>query len=967
MNFQKLITFLLVLVFCTSIAWGAAYQSSKTQSPGISLMVDKDTYLDINQLLCMVHNNGQFAYDDDQIFGKTDGLYFPRGTDKTVIFSAGLWIGAKVNDSLRIAAAEYSSEYTPGPMEGGTFLPDNDDFRVYKITRGDTPGSNPDYANWPSDMGAPVDDYNNPYLLGDQMCWAVYNDADSSKHHNRVGTTQPLGLEIQQSTFAYERSGSIGQLIFIKYLIINEGGNTLEETYISLWNDPDLGDASDDLTGCDTTMSLGFCYNGNNEDNVYGSNPPAVGFDFLQGPIVTGNPGDSAFYKGEWIYGKKNLPMTSFNKYINGTDPKSAMETYNYMQGLLPNGDPVIDDQGDTTMFFVAGDPVTGIGWLDQAAADRRFMMSTGPFTMLPGDTQEVVAAIIVGQGIDRLASITALKENDAYVKRFYYADFEIPAPPSNLTVYPRGLDGAIDLTWSNDVETYYQDFLGSLGEFYIFEGYNIYQGETEEGPWHKIATYDMDEYSSRNTFESAAGENVIECDEYGVCDTVPRPWNFELIYEWIVNHQTGGLELVIAQSGSESGLVNHMLIDEDMINGGSLINDQPYYYAVTPYVINIEDVHSQDSVFAGPNFLGFLSAYIEGMFEPVTAVPKESSGIITDTADHVSGTSDGMVIIEHLDRSSIIPGNYSVGFNPDGTWFLKRDGMYLLDNQTNQSCDYNYEIVDGIMVRVCGPDPGIDGIVEIWNQYGPVDPPDNVFWSLNSTGDWYVSSDRDGSDDYARSRFNWRHHIEWESWEFRFFMVSSEYYDFNTDELWDHEAPFEIWHFTEDASSPDRRNNFAILDDDDSGGWSWGDRIYIMETEYSEPSPQYAEYVWDDDFRLGRVKFNDNGGIYSYPPNGTVVRFNSTKPNTYLDEFQFTIEGAICGDANNDGTVDVSDAIWILNYVFMGGDPPDPMESGDANCDGFVNISDAVWIVNYVFIGGPAPCDTDGDSFPDC
>jgi hypothetical protein len=34
------------------------------------------------------------------------------------------------------------------------------------------------------------------------------------------------------------------------------------------------------------------------------------------------------------------LPMTSFNKYINGTDPASPTEVYNYMNGLTGTGDP---------------------------------------------------------------------------------------------------------------------------------------------------------------------------------------------------------------------------------------------------------------------------------------------------------------------------------------------------------------------------------------------------------------------------------------------------------------------------------------------------------------------------------------------------------------------------------------------------------------------------------------------------
>ncbi|MFW9770074.1 MAG: dockerin type I domain-containing protein, partial [Candidatus Thorarchaeota archaeon] len=62
-------------------------------------------------------------------------------------------------------------------------------------------------------------------------------------------------------------------------------------------------------------------------------------------------------------------------------------------------------------------------------------------------------------------------------------------------------------------------------------------------------------------------------------------------------------------------------------------------------------------------------------------------------------------------------------------------------------------------------------------------------------------------------------------------------------------------------------------------------------------------------------------------------------------------------GDASGDWTVNVSDAVHVINYVFKGGPPPDPLESGDANCDGSVNVSDAVHVINYVFKGGPEPC----------
>jgi agmatine/peptidylarginine deiminase len=101
--------------------------------------------------------------------------------------------------------------------------------------------------------------------------------------------------------------------------------------------------------------------------------------------------------------------------------------------------------------------------------------------------------------------------------------------------------------------------------------------------------------------------------------------------------------------------------------------------------------------------------------------------------------------------------------------------------------------------------------------------------------------------------------------------------------------------------------------------------------------------------------------------PDGSYVTYNPT----FHDYFSITVSDILpqylCGDADASGSVNVSDAVRIINFVFMIAEPPDPIESGDCNCDGLCNISDAVAIVNYVFVGGNAPCDTNGDDIPDC
>lgn len=74
-----------------------------------------------------------------------------------------------------------------------------------------------------------------------------------------------------------------------------------------------------------------------------------------------------------------------------------------------------------------------------------------------------------------------------------------------------------------------------------------------------------------------------------------------------------------------------------------------------------------------------------------------------------------------------------------------------------------------------------------------------------------------------------------------------------------------------------------------------------------------------------------------------------------------------ICGDANADQLTNITDAVYLIGYIFNSGPAPNPYESGDANCDELVNITDAVYLITYIFNGGPPPCDTDNSGDPDC
>ena len=72
------------------------------------------------------------------------------------------------------------------------------------------------------------------------MLWHVYNDADPTWHTNPAGHSQPLGVEIQQTAYAFNRSGALDNTAFLKFRIINNGTNLLRDMYAALWSDPDL-------------------------------------------------------------------------------------------------------------------------------------------------------------------------------------------------------------------------------------------------------------------------------------------------------------------------------------------------------------------------------------------------------------------------------------------------------------------------------------------------------------------------------------------------------------------------------------------------------------------------------------------------------------------------------------------------------------------------------------------------------
>ena len=691
---------------------------SRVQRPARTQLLDTARRIDVNQINMYLTNYGSFAWDiADQ--GQPPGLLYPKGTNKSAVFAAGLWLGASVGGEIRTVVAEYSQEYGPGSMVGGTFDdPGNPDYITYKVTRysGDASdtahverlvpnvaafedplvhhswseymaGAVPHGAPWAlwrlpvTDTADPSDSIDVPgpalvtgqNLMPDMMCWAVFNDADPANHSNDAGNSTPLGVEVQQTTFAFNRQGALGNIVFLRWAIINKGGNQLDSMFVSIWSDTDLGGAADDLVGCDILLSLGYTYNSTNNDQLYGGAPPAVGYDFFQGPLRHRFPGDNV-----------ELPMTSFNKYINGTDPASSSDTYNYMNGFLPDGSEVIDPTtGEAVKFFHPGDPVRRSGWLDSNPADRRHLLSSGPFYMAPGDTQVVVAALIIGNGNDRLSSVSAMKFYDEFAQLAFDEDFELPSPPDPGKVSVFGEHGHVILSWDARSRTQYSE------PGYAFEGYNVYQGATVAGPWTRLATFDEINgvFTIRDTvFDITTGRTITD-----------YPVAF----------------------GTDAGVAFAYSTDQDAVRGGSLKDGTEYFFAVTAYAYSPTE----------------KSAAVETAFRPIRIIPQAVPGgtelPVVPEADYSQTDPDQIpstdqVLVEVMDPSAVRTADYQVTFGalsppfigPVGgivdtvfsTWTLTRASdappTVLFSGELNRRDNDDYRVVDGLRVKVQGSFP---------------------------------------------------------------------------------------------------------------------------------------------------------------------------------------------------------------------------------------------------------------------
>jgi len=596
-----------------------------------------------------------------------------------------------------------------------------------------------------------------PDINGDQFIWWVFNDVGNIKQQTQ---TASIGLEVQASAFAYSTNDALNDATFYNYHITNRGTNILDSAYITTWSDADLGYAFDDYIGCDTTRGLGILYNGKTIDGSgsageYGSHIPMVGVDFFKGPIrkitdpVTGKQKDST------------LTMTVFDYYNNDFsnigNPTNGVEIYNYMTGSIRKGQRFSNDfsgpgvnstgfgKGPISRFVFTGNPETGSGeWSEcvcqNVPGDRRFIHSSGPFTLNSGDVQDVTigAVWVPNVGGCPNTSFKGIRAADDAAQALFDANFKTIEGPNAPRMVVRELNRKVVFYLLNDAnsnnfrEQYgYLDspkyrvastkaakYVHAADSLYKFEGYRVFQLADGSVTPAQI-------YNSQGEVDPTKAVEVFECD---IRNGVTRIINYTKRTD--ISDTTWVPQIKV--NGKDSGIVHSFELTQDAFASGNdktLVNYKSYYYVAIAYAYNnfspfnakhtdstqelayIESSHGQggvpvpvDTVIPNPAY-GNMGTVLNADY---------GSGVIIKRR---SGTGNGGNILQ-LSQSS---ENEALSSQ---SGYISRYPTYV-----SGSSPVDVKVIDPVKVKPADWELYIDGALNTPNDKGII--PDSGSWTL--------------------------------------------------------------------------------------------------------------------------------------------------------------------------------------------------------------------------------------------
>lgn len=736
----------------------------------------RDSYrLFINNIDLPLNRIGVLAdvFIDGRSGGRLDGKEF--------LYSGGFFLSGKTKGTPwanAVASASRITDYEQGTYKYGTNDPRN---QIYVLEQGKG-DFNSQWDDWKSavELGAyyydgngdgkydPVDLNGNgkwdltedrPDLVGDATVWCVFKDSKPPAQRKFVDV-DPQGIEIRQSVFAFASKGVVGNMVFLRYSILNTGlkADTLDDVYFGTWADPDLGNIQDayldDLVGCDTTLNAGYVYN-DGEDNEWGQTPPCFLIDFFQGPIAyipdetfTDNNGNKIFDAGDTPLdtainvqgqvrgianypGAKNLGISSFVHYMQSHpfhgDPATQFEARNYMMGLNRVGqilDPCtwgfgqvrggVDCSKVNPLFSYSGDPVSNVGWINIFPTDQRQMSNTGPFKLIKDKPVDIVVAYVVGRGTNAINSITVAKNYDITAQLVFDNNFPSPPAPPNIDYSVKNGIDFIDLDVKINKQMNYVATDTILDIRRILKGFFVTAFRTR---------------SKEVSIQGIPNAKVIA--EYQKNDFIQN------VYQVSGN---GGRNLVIKEvepqfkldsliySDPSKGRIK-IRIQKNPFDGTPLVKGQEYYFTITHYYLNHRTIVKNDGGAFGTSgdyydpSGGSIEEFETQRIDVVFGEDQFNPAFYGISGQQLSGASSGSVKTLIANSENLTGDTYTIEFFEDKAqeprtrylpfWRLKnnRTGKTLIDSSKVYDFDtsnYAGTVTEGFIVKINRQDPEV-------------------------------------------------------------------------------------------------------------------------------------------------------------------------------------------------------------------------------------------------------------------
>jgi hypothetical protein len=930
-----------------------------------------------------ITNRGLFGYIDDNT---PLHILWPGGRNASIEFAADLnfsWCGI-VNNQTRVYPYGQEPMYKPGKIldNGNPDNPTLDKYRVYKIKKNweQMPTSperdqlEKDYNEWPVEDGAPWQDNNNdgiytrgldqPEFIGDEILWYVSNDTEIKKNSSsgrpHLYDSVYLNLEIQNTVYAFNNAGLLGDVIFIKSKIINKSQNTINHFLISNYTSFELGVFGIDTTlsryrGIERNLDLVYVYLKNNTryQNLY---PKSVagGDILLQGPIQKStNPQDIGYVNGFWRKGYYNVGFYSFSDNLNYdtswhiNDYSLHDQLYNKMEGLHPNGRPIINVvTGEPTKFMYDGDPFTNTGWTQSKGGfpgtgekrstfgDGFFQYHIGPVDLHPYDTSEIVIARIAATGNTNLEALKELYRRARLIKHAYDQNFQTTTqmPTPQVNIFPD--EDKVTLWWNGNAESYESVDPFLTGQNYTdttynFEGYRVWQFRDSTGKdGQVIATYDK-----------ADGVGVI--DDYQ-----------------IINGVSVKVPIIF---GNDLGLRRYSVITNDVYTKEKLYDGNPYYFGVTSYSY---------SPFSSPSYLESspkIYKVIPGR-QKIDYSSKYNNNKNKDIALQTTGQANTEISIKVLDPLAIKGDEYEIPFT---TYQLKlaynliditRGDTLFINNQDFTTDTLYKTVTDGFMTLVdlgntrivsdsLHKKYGIKSVKEINNETGLNQ---NVYENLDVTGKWKIISTYglQGAG-FHEQNLNYYDYIGRDDFEFRFTSSGSEYYSApgylgNNDTKGKGRVPFEVWDITTGERLFIKSADwFSVKDstwaqDQKTKNWKMI-TVFKRNIPYSEPLPDTSGILSNNNILI--YNFVINGDL---PQEGTTIRIVTFKPLFAGDKFRIKPEKAQLSDLQT-GKVNINKISVFPNPYFGGNSIREP---GEQNYVRFTGLPTKAVVSIYTLAG---------------